>query len=564
MITTAQRLSLSAMLTTLPVIANAFSLGQITPWSTQGEPLDASIDVYLAPHERVLPIVVTLTPDLFARARVSMQAVLNGITARVEHAPDGYSFIHLHSNTPINFPALSFRLRAAQENQALSRTFALNLAPPRAAVPAPRRTAVAGPRGAIRQARATSIGDSYGPVRSGDTLWAIAKGVRGTSDLNETMRALHAVNPDAFVNGDINRLKVGVTLRVPGTQSSQPRAAVPTQDTAQVVNTTAVDETRRSRPTVRVEEEPVSNVAQAATMLNQPTRAERDPALTAKLAALDTKFAAIRARYGPDTAPDPSPATEDTVPAIAAESETVASEPVTDEQPAEAPAVAALPTPAAAAEVTPTPLVAPETPAASTGNPRVTAGGLIGLAAAVALFVFMRRRRQQRVALQTEFAAREAARKAAVAAKAGRHGEPGMDAPATNSTPAIELETVSDLTATLDGLEPEPKVMSLMPALTEAEDDIDSSIAHGRYQDAERLLLQVIAKAPRNVAAKLRLAEVYYITEKVEEFTALADDLQLNHRGELPSEDWRRIMRMGKIIAPDRPLFAGPRAVNQA
>ncbi|MFP6780068.1 MAG: hypothetical protein VCB59_00090 [Gammaproteobacteria bacterium] len=92
--------------------------------------------------------------------------------------------------------------------------------------------------------------------------------------------------------------------------------------------------------------------------------------------------------------------------------------------------------------------------------------------------------------------------------------------------------------------------------------DIDLNIAHGRYDEAENSLLQVITAAPRNCSAKLRLIEVYYMTERVSEFCDLADELQSSHRADMSDEEWRRVVRMGKIIAPDEVRFSGPRAVE--
>ena len=92
---------------------------------------------------------------------------------------------------------------------------------------------------------------------------------------------------------------------------------------------------------------------------------------------------------------------------------------------------------------------------------------------------------------------------------------------------------------------------------------IDAHIAHGRYAEAETLLREAIKAHPRNVQAKLRLAEVYYITEKLDGFAAIAGDLKAQHRGDLSDEEWQRLVRMGKIIAPDLALFSGPKAVGR-
>ncbi len=87
--------------------------------------------------------------------------------------------------------------------------------------------------------------------------------------------------------------------------------------------------------------------------------------------------------------------------------------------------------------------------------------------------------------------------------------------------------------------------------------EIDMSITHGRYQRAEQLLREVISEAPRNTAARLRLAEVYYITERVKEFVTEVRELRDSHRENISDSDWQKLMRMGKVAAPEDPLFGG-------
>ena len=56
----------------------------------------------------------------------------------------------------------------------------------------------------------------YGIVRKGDNLWTIAEKLRPDESISiyQVMMALLQSNPDAFVDGNVNRLKVGHVLRV--------------------------------------------------------------------------------------------------------------------------------------------------------------------------------------------------------------------------------------------------------------------------------------------------------------------------------------------------------------
>ena len=70
---------------------------------------------------------------------------------------------------------------------------------------------------AARAAPAPVTGElDYGIVQKGDTLWKIAEKLRPNDSvtLYQVMLALLVSNPDAFVDGNMNRLKVGHVLRI--------------------------------------------------------------------------------------------------------------------------------------------------------------------------------------------------------------------------------------------------------------------------------------------------------------------------------------------------------------
>lgn len=93
--------------------------------------------------------------------------------------------------------------------------------------PRPEPVAVATPPPAPAPALATGTTEGELRVRSGDTLSEIARQVDTPAfTLDQTMIALLRANPEAFIGGNINRLRQGAVLRVPtGNELSDVEAA---------------------------------------------------------------------------------------------------------------------------------------------------------------------------------------------------------------------------------------------------------------------------------------------------------------------------------------------------
>lgn len=96
---------------------------------------------------------------------------------------------------------------------------AVEPAPPADAPPAPAPTtaAPAGATAAVPPAPAAQAGGQL-TVARGQTLSAIARDIGGGSSLDQTMIALLRANPEAFIGGNINRLKQGAVLRIPASE----------------------------------------------------------------------------------------------------------------------------------------------------------------------------------------------------------------------------------------------------------------------------------------------------------------------------------------------------------
>lgn len=58
-------------------------------------------------------------------------------------------------------------------------------------------------------------------VQANDTMWEIAAQNRGTGTVQQTMLAIQRANPDAFIKGNLNLVKKGAVLRIPGEDEVQ-------------------------------------------------------------------------------------------------------------------------------------------------------------------------------------------------------------------------------------------------------------------------------------------------------------------------------------------------------
>ncbi len=97
---------------------------------------------------------------------------------------------------------------------------------------------------------------AYGPITQGDTVWSVVHKMGG-GNVQQRMQALFKANPTAFVNGDINRLKVGAVLNLdaasatPGAPVATPPPVKLAQPVAPKAAVPSVVSTPAAAPTAR-------------------------------------------------------------------------------------------------------------------------------------------------------------------------------------------------------------------------------------------------------------------------------------------------------------------------
>ena len=236
--------------------AHALSLGKISVLSALGEPLRAEIDVaQITPDEASSLKAAVATPEAFKAAGLEYTPVLAGLQVTLQRRADGRSYLRLTSSRPVSEPFVDLVLQATWSAGRLTRDYTMLFDPPglrpnataaaptapvlsrptapAASIAAPRmREPVARPSApatsirpeataqapAVRPAPAESVaGDKQLTVKPGDTAGKIAaQNKPGVVSLDQMLVAMLRSNPNAFIDGNINRLKAGAVLDMPG------------------------------------------------------------------------------------------------------------------------------------------------------------------------------------------------------------------------------------------------------------------------------------------------------------------------------------------------------------
>ncbi|VVN70143.1 hypothetical protein PS718_00366 [Pseudomonas fluorescens] len=202
-------------------MAHALGLGELTLKSTLNQPLVAEIELLDVKDLTAAEVVPSLaSPEDFAKAGVDRQAFLNDLTFTPVLNASGKSVLRVTSSKPLSEPMVKFLVQVMWPNGRLLRDYSVLLDPSKfspqtadaAAQPAPSQTITAPTTGATHSTQYTTT--------PRDTLWEIAAKARTDGSVQQTMLAIQALNPDAFIGGNINRLKVGQVLRLPDSVQS--------------------------------------------------------------------------------------------------------------------------------------------------------------------------------------------------------------------------------------------------------------------------------------------------------------------------------------------------------
>lgn len=599
--------------------ASALSLGRLTVLSALGEPLRAEIDVPDINAEEAASLKTSVaTPEAFTAAGLEYNPAMSSLQASLQRRPDGRAFIRLSSERPVNDPFIDMILETSWSSGRIVRDYTMLFDPPvlRQAAPAPTlpQTSVAAPSAsasktpvpptaaapASESARATAAAKpapaasraapapaKVAPkepaesakrvvVKAGDTASKIAGNTKSAGvSLDQMLVALLRSNPDAFVNGNINRIRAGAVMEVPS--SEQAKSVAPAEATQMVIaQSKDFNDFRRNlaanAPTAAVgtadrkasgtieakveEKKPAATTPDKLTLSKGAIESQKKDANLVKERA--DKEAQVRAaeiaknisdlnKLGAATAPAPAPVAPvapASAPKPAATTPAVAVAPSVAPVPAavaSAPAaVASPPKPAVAAKPLPAPIVAPvEAPGLVDElleNPLVpaAAGGLIALLAGFA-FWRVRQRKKDTAQVDSSFLESRLQPDSFFGASGGQRVDTNHEGAVTGSS------------------------MVYSPSQLDAADDVDPVaeadvyLAYGRDLQAEEILKEAVRTTPGRLAIHTKLLEIFAKRRDTQSFEATA--AQAYKLTGSSSPDWGRICEMGLGIDPNNPMY---------
>jgi pilus assembly protein FimV len=238
----------AALFLAAPLFAHAAGLGRLTVTSGLGQPLHAEIEINAVGKDELGSLSARMAPiEAFNQANLDYTSALGSLRFNIERRANGQAVIVVTSIAPVNEPYIDLLLELDWSSGRLVREYTFLLDPPEtrraaapvapvtppaltssrsaqavASAPAPSSAVNSAPARAPKTAAAASAttGGDYA-VKQGDTLAGIARGhmVAGAT-VDQVMIATLKANPDAFLGGNINRLRAGVTLNLPDTAAA--------------------------------------------------------------------------------------------------------------------------------------------------------------------------------------------------------------------------------------------------------------------------------------------------------------------------------------------------------
>jgi len=272
-------------------LVHALGLGEATVQSSLNQPLTAEIELVSVGElglDEILPGLATR--EEFLRAKVDRVYFLSDLRFEVIENKKGNLAVVLTTTKPVREPFLNFIVEVIWPSGRLLREYALLIDPPlyskEKAAPvqapvvnqghtssqtstekvsgdqlnmaAPVKTSVA----AINPAGQNS--GTYGATTAKDTLWEIAIKARPNRSVTpqQVMLSIQDLNPKAFINQNINKLKAGQVLRLPTLEQIKERSS--NQAIIEVIGQNEAVRPKRTRSVASTTKKVTSNTSESS------------------------------------------------------------------------------------------------------------------------------------------------------------------------------------------------------------------------------------------------------------------------------------------------------------
>ncbi len=581
-----------------PMAAYPLGLGEIHPKSYLNQTFSADIDLLsVDPGELDTVKVELASREVFERAGIPRPFFLSKLQFQPVATPDGKAIVRVSSRDPIREPFVNFMIEVNWPKGRAVREYTVLLDPPvvsqRRPKPVAAPSVASRPAGrpvapaSSRPAGAAAGALEYGPTKPNDTLWSIAKGMRVQgAAVEQVLMALYRYNPDAFMGNNINRLKVGHVLRLPGAEAateqsrrearaefleqnevwraeSQAAAAsevtdeesapIPMQEPGAVAEASDPESSPLAEPELKLvgtdevmapdtsegvpgEAESGPEAGSGALSLDQALLLAREEAAIARQEAME-----MRERIG-ELEGDLGEMQR----LMSVQNDRLAQLQDQAEEAAKQPEPVAPPPPKGFMER----LMSGDTVVVSL----LSAIGVL-LLGLVALLVRGRKREE------TAFAAPMAA-PAPIATGASERAEVG-DYSKQTAAFAATAAALAGTAATGDATPKTAPETAEEPALDPLA-EVDVYVAYGRYEQAEEMLKDEIQRHPDRLDYQHKLLEVYAEAGNSEAFVARAEEMSQAGAEDQDPQAWSRVLEMGRSLAPGAALFGGAGAAAVA
>jgi pilus assembly protein FimV len=256
--------------------ATAAGLGRINVLSALGQPLQAEIELVAVQKGEIESLSARVpSPDAFRDAKIEYSHLFSNVRISVEKRVNGQPYLRVVTTQSVEEPFLDMLVELTSASGRLLREFPILLDPPGvetklaaapvpakepaqaaaapaavmppaarepAVVPAPAKS-VAAPSSLSQGARVSTAPGQKTPgnytVQAGDTLSAIASSNRPAGvNLDQMLVSLYRENQAAFIDNNMNRIRVGQILHVPSADEAK---AIPASEAKDEVRAQSTD-----------------------------------------------------------------------------------------------------------------------------------------------------------------------------------------------------------------------------------------------------------------------------------------------------------------------------------